>query len=193
MAAWVKQRLDPAMGKLILLFTAVPVLEFYLLFQIAGQFGFLTTLALVSLTGALGAALAKTEGLRLLQDWQVALAQGRMPEDGVVNGALLLVGGVLLVTPGVLTDLTGLLLLLPQSRRLVAILMRREIDRRIANGEIVFHGTATEFGSGVPLYDYDGQPLGGKDLGEDDIIEGSFEVVGGRPEEPANEPAKPNN
>jgi len=181
------------MGKLLLLFTAVPVLEFYLLFQIAGRFGFLTTLALVILTGALGAALAKTEGLRLLQDWQVALAQGRMPEDGVINGALLLVGGVLLVTPGVLTDLTGLLLLLPQSRRLVAILMRREIDRRIANGEIVFHGTATEFGSGVPLYDYDGQPLGGRDLREDDIIEGSFEVVGGRPEEPANEPEKPNN
>ncbi len=191
MAGRSKQRLDPSMGKLLLLFTAVPVLEFYLLFQIAGRFGFLTTLALVIITGALGAALAKTEGLRLLRDWQVALSQGRMPEDGVVHGALLLVGGVLLVTPGVLTDITGLLLLLPQTRGLIAAFMRRELERRIANGEIVFHSATADFGSGVPLYDYEGQPLSGRDMREEDIIEGSFEVVGEQEEETANEPARP--
>ena len=112
------------------------------------------------------------------------------PIDGVVHGALLLVGGVLLVTPGVLTDLTGLLLLLRKTRSMVAGFMRRELERRIANGEIVFHSATADFGSGVPLYDYDGQPLGGRDLREEDIIEGSFEVVDEREEESASEPAE---
>lgn len=108
------------MGKLLfLLFTVVPVVEITLLVEVGGIIGGWPTVALVLFTGALGAALAKREGLRVLRAWQSALDQGRMPSEGVLSGLLILVGGVLLVTPGMITDVLGLALLVPFTRHLV--------------------------------------------------------------------------
>lgn len=108
------------LGRLLLLFTVVPLIELWLLLQLSGVVGLPATIAMVLVTGVLGATLAKQEGLRTLQEWQVSLSQGQMPRDGLASGLLLLVGGVFLVTPGVLTDLTGLLLLVPPVRRALA-------------------------------------------------------------------------
>lgn len=124
------------MGKLLLLFTVVPLVELYLLLYLGSFIGFWPTVAIVLVTGVLGAMLAKREGLRVFRRWSDALREGRMPEEGVLGGVLVLVGGVLLVTPGVLTDVTGLLLLFPPTRRFVAERLRRYAERRIAGGQL---------------------------------------------------------
>ena len=125
------------MGKwLLLLFTVVPLVELYLLLALGRLLGFWETVGIVLVTGALGAWLAKSEGLRVVRRWQGALARGVMPEEGVLGGLLVLVGGVLLVTPGVLTDVVGLSLLLPLTRKPIAAMLRRAAERRIADGTI---------------------------------------------------------
>lgn len=124
------------LGRLLLLFTVVPMVELYLLLWVSRSIGFAPTVAIVLATGLLGAVLAKAEGLRVYRKWQAALAQGRIPEDGVLGGVLVLVGGVLLVTPGVLTDLIGLALLFPPTRRAIAALVRRRLERSIAKGTV---------------------------------------------------------
>lgn len=124
------------MGKLLLLFTAVPLIELYLLLLVGRLLGLWPTVAIVLLTGMVGAWLAKSEGLRVLRRWQTALGEGRVPEEGVLDGLLVLVGGVLLVTPGVLTDVLGLALLLPPSRHVIARFVRSRVERKIEQGQI---------------------------------------------------------
>jgi len=170
------------MLRLFLLFTIVPTIELYILFRIAGVIGFFPTLWLVIGTGALGAALAKAEGLRILREWQVAAAQGRVPEDDVMSGVLLLVGGVLLITPGILTDLAGLALLFPPSRRLVASILRRELARRIERGQVFVHMQGTQFGS---PFEQNGWRQPERD---EEIIETSYKVLDVDYEEPPDKP-----
>jgi UPF0716 protein FxsA len=141
-------------GKLILLFTVVPLLELYLLLFIGSVIGFWPTVAIVLVTGVLGAWLAKSEGLRVLRKWQAAIAEGRVPEEGVLGGLLVLVGGVLLVTPGVLTDVAGLLLLFPPTRRLVAAQLKKSVEKKIRSGAI--HVVTMRVGDPI-----DGRPVAG--------------------------------
>ena len=124
------------MGWLFLLFTALPFVELFLLIRIGVEIGFWPTVALTVAAGFLGAWLAKSQGRRVLSEWQLALAEGRVPEDGLISGLLVLVGAVLLVTPGVLSDFVGFFFLLPQTRRPIAALLRRWIARRIADGRL---------------------------------------------------------
>lgn len=124
------------LGKLLLLFTIVPTVELYLLIQIGKQIGGLATVGLVVGMGLLGATLARAEGLRMLREWQRSLAAGTVPPDGVISGVLVLLGGVLLITPGVLSDVAGLLLFVPQVRRVVAHHVTRRLQRAVARGTI---------------------------------------------------------
>ncbi len=119
------------MGKLLLLFILVPLLDAWLLFQVGGMIGFANTIALVVFTGVLGAWLFRLQGARTWDRWQASLAEGRVPEEGVLGGAMLLLGGALLVTPGVITDVVGLLLLLPPTRRLIAAALRPRLSRYV--------------------------------------------------------------
>jgi UPF0716 protein FxsA len=121
---------------LLLLFVVVPLLELYLLLWLGSWIGFWPTVGITLVTGLLGGTLAKREGLKVWRDWRRALGELRPPEQGVVDGLLVLIGGVLLVTPGVLTDALGLALLMPWTRRRIAARVRRGIDRRIADGSI---------------------------------------------------------
>lgn len=124
------------MGKLFLLFTVVPFVELYLLLAIGRVFGVVPTIVLVLVTGLIGAWLARSEGLRVVRRWQAALSEGRVPEEGVLGGLLVLVGGVLLVTPGVLTDVMGFLLLIPSTRIVVADIVRRRLEKRMREGDV---------------------------------------------------------
>lgn len=125
------------MGKiLLLLFTVVPLVELWLLLFIGDHIGFWPTVGIVLVTGLLGATLAKHEGLRVVQRWQESTARGELPEDGVLGGLLVLVGGIFLITPGVLTDVTGLLLLFPPTRRLIAGVIRRRFERGLSSGAV---------------------------------------------------------
>ena len=135
------------LGRLFLLFTLVPLVEIYLLVQLGGLMGVWPTLALVFVTGFLGASLARREGRRALARYQEALAKGQLPEEGIVSGLLILVGGVLLIAPGVLTDLTGLALMIPPVRRSVAKRINARLQKRISDGSIqVMHLGGGGFG-----------------------------------------------
>lgn len=141
------------LGKLLLLFTVIPVVELYLLITIGQNVGAGPTIALVLGTGFLGAWLAKREGSRVLRSWQGSLARGELPKEGVISSVLVLVGGVLLVTPGVVTDVMGLLLLLPWTRRLVAAAILERLEERLAVQEVagdpsMFVGMGDAFGMG---------------------------------------------
>ena len=125
---------------LFLAFTVVPLIELYLLLNLGRNVGVLPTVAFVLGTGLLGALLARHEGVRFLRDWQTSMAQGRLPEEGILSGALVLVGGALLIAPGVLTDVTGMLLLIPPTRRWVAGRLRRVMERRMKAGTLHVSG-----------------------------------------------------
>ena len=105
--------------RLLLLFTLVPLIEFALLVQVERFIGLLGTLALILATGALGAVLARREGLRTLQDLKLQTRAG-LPSQSLVEGVLVLVAAAVLLTPGLLTDACGFLLLAPAVRRSVA-------------------------------------------------------------------------
>ena len=126
--------------RLFLLFTIIPVVELWLLITIGRTICAWPTIALVLLTGAAGAALARHEGTRVLSGWRRAITEGRLPEEGILEGALVLVGGVLLLTPGVVTDAMGILLLVRPTRRIAAVWVRRKLEKSIADGTIRVQG-----------------------------------------------------
>lgn len=129
------------MGRLFLLFTVIPLIELYLLIAIGRVLGPVTTIALVLITGALGAWFARLEGARVVRRWQEALARQQLPKDGVIDGFLIFVGGVLLITPGVLTDVAGLSMVMPPTRRLIARSVTRWFERQVATGRVQVYAT----------------------------------------------------
>jgi len=103
-------------GKLLLLFTVVPTIELIILIGIGQLIGFWPTVALIVITGALGAILAKIAGISIISQIIGDLRSGVLPGRKMVDGVLILIAGVMLITPGILTDITGLLLLFPATR-----------------------------------------------------------------------------
>jgi len=106
--------------KLLLLMTVVPAAELYLLIELGRWMGTAETVLLILITGTVGAALAKREGLGVLQQLQKDARTGIPPANRLVEGLMVLVGGALLITPGVLTDLFGFTLILPWTRVAIA-------------------------------------------------------------------------
>jgi UPF0716 protein FxsA len=106
--------------RLFLLFTVVPAVELYLLFQLSHLMGALPTVALVIVTGMVGATLARSQGFAVLRRIQAEAAQGFPSGNQLTEGLLIVIGGVLLVTPGVLTDFFGICLIAPPTRRYLA-------------------------------------------------------------------------
>jgi UPF0716 protein FxsA len=128
------------MPLLFLAFVLLPFAELYVLIQIGHVIGALPTLLMVVLVGFVGAALAKREGLKVFRAWQDSMRQGRVPEEGVLGGLLVFVGGLLLITPGVLSDVLGLFLLLPFTRKLASRALRSYFERKIRAGTITVRG-----------------------------------------------------
>lgn len=124
------------LSRLALIFVAVPLLELFLLIRLGGAIGLFPTLALCVLTGVAGAWLARREGLRALWSFQERLARGGVPGRALMDGLCILLGGALLLTPGLLTDVVGFSLLLPPSRRWIQKRMQRRIERHLADGSL---------------------------------------------------------
>lgn len=124
------------LSRLALLFIAVPLLELFILIRLGGAIGLMPTLALCVLTGVAGAWLARREGMRALWSFQERLARGGVPGRALMDGLCILIGGAVLLTPGLLTDLLGFALLLPPSRRWIQARMKRRIERQVAEGSI---------------------------------------------------------
>ncbi len=114
--------------KLFLAFTIIPVLEIYLLIKLGTFLGALNTVIIVILTGIIGAYLAKLEGLHTMTKVREALNRGEMPAEGMLDALLILVAGIVLLTPGFLTDIAGLLILIPQTRFLFKRWLRKKFD-----------------------------------------------------------------
>ncbi|NLW49319.1 MAG: FxsA family protein [Candidatus Brocadiaceae bacterium] len=131
--------------RLMLVMTLVPLTELLLLLRLADLLGFVPTVVLVVGTGVAGAALARAQGLRAVEGIRRKLEQGEMPADDLVHGLLVLVAGALLLTPGVMTDTVGFLLLVPPVRAAVAGWMKRRLSARLAGGRAFIHG-GWEFG-----------------------------------------------
>jgi UPF0716 protein FxsA len=102
-----------------LLFTIVPLVELSILVWIGGETRWWVPIVMVIVTGIAGAALARWQGWHVLRRIRDEASAGRVPADALVDGFLVLLAGILLVTPGVLTDLTGVVLLIPPLRSLV--------------------------------------------------------------------------
>ena len=117
---------------LFLVFVVTPLVELYLLLWFAKLTSLGAAIALTLVTGIVGGSLAKREGLKVWRRWNEALANMQPPEHGVIDGVLILIGGVLLITPGILTDVTGFALLAPPTRNVVARAIRRRIDEQLA-------------------------------------------------------------
>ena len=125
-------------GYLILLFTIVPALELAVLIKVGAYIGVGNTLTIIILTGIAGAYLARLQGFLILKEIQDKVNQGIMPSGQLIDGLMVLVGGILLLTPGFITDMTGFLLLIPVTRLLIKYLFNKHLKTMINKGQI-FH------------------------------------------------------
>ena len=117
--------------KLLFLFIITPILEMAVLIELGQRFGTWHTIGLIVITGIVGASLAKSQGLQVYKNLQVALYNGQMPHDHLIEGLLIFIGGAFLITPGLLTDIAGFILVLPWTRRLIRERLKRYFKARI--------------------------------------------------------------
>ena len=165
---------------LLILFIAIPIAELWLIIEIGGAIGILPTLALLIVDSLVGAALARSQSRAAWERFNVALAEGRVPGKEAFDGAMIILGGALLLTPGFLTDVFGLVLLIPPTRALIRGLLSRTVAKR---GAVAFRvasfGSARRPGSGSPRpdrgYDYEGSAS--------EVTEPDRELDTGPPEE----------
>lgn len=129
-------------GYLILLFTLIPVLELILLIRIGQFLGVSTTVGIIIITGVFGAILTKFQGFLTLRKIQKDLGEGIMPAERLLDGLLILCGGILLITPGLITDAFGLLALIPLSRSLIKKWIKHKIRQAFEEGRVI---TLTHF------------------------------------------------
>jgi UPF0716 protein FxsA len=119
------------LAKLLLIFISIPLVEILILIKMGEVMGFWATVLLVIGTGAAGAALARWQGMRTWLDIQMELRGGRVPGEKMIDALLLLAAGLLLITPGLLTDIAGFLLLLPWSRFYFKRWLRKKFDEML--------------------------------------------------------------
>jgi UPF0716 protein FxsA len=124
------------MGKLLLLFIVVPAVELVLLIEIGKRIGSMRTLALIVMTGIVGASLAKWQGLNVMKRLREETAQGILPAESLLDGVFILIAGALLITPGMLTDFFGFLCLIPSFRRILKRYLWTRIKRSIEKGHM---------------------------------------------------------
>ena len=134
---------------LIVLFIAVPLAELYVILQVGEAIGAVWTILLLAADSLLGSVLLRSQGRAVWRRFNESLQAGRMPHREVQDGVLVIFGGAFLITPGFLTDIVGLLLLLPPTRAAIRRIGMRMISRRVslrvaaAGGPV--EGTATEY------------------------------------------------
>ena len=121
---------------LLLLFTVVPVAELFILIQVGQVIGTWDTVGLVLVTGLFGAYAAQTQGRAFLRELEAQLQRGQFPTNSLVHGLLIFVGGILLITPGLITDAVGLGMIFPTTRPLFVRGLTRFFDRGIRLGKI---------------------------------------------------------
>ena len=141
--------------RLILLLTTVPIVELYLILKVhhaiatgwGAEQAFLVTIGTIVATGVIGAKLASYQGLSVLRSIRDSVQRGELPTDSLANGAMILFGAALLLTPGFVTDAIGLSLLIPVTRKLYVRAARSWLRRKIERGQAFFYTNAAFPGS----------------------------------------------
>lgn len=159
---------------LLLLFTVIPAIEIYLLFSIGGQIGGVNTVIVVILTGIIGASLAKSQGMAILANIQTDLNKGALPANQLIHGLLVFGGGLLLLTPGFLTDFLGLSMVFPGTRHILVLYLKTYFEKAIKSGNMQF----SSFGTGGGFsYTQQSSPHNFQDQSEPQELEpGVFEA-----------------
>jgi UPF0716 protein FxsA len=116
---------------MLLLFALVPLVEFWLLMELAQHTSWLTTIAIVISTGMIGISLVPWQGVNTWREIQRQLASGQSPTRSIISGVVILVAGALLLTPGLLTDTTGFLLLIPPVREAAVSFLQKHVFRSV--------------------------------------------------------------
>jgi UPF0716 protein FxsA len=137
---------------LLALFILVPIAELYVIIKVGEAIGAVPTILILAADAIIGSMLLRSQGRRAWKRFREALAAGRMPHREVVDGVLVIFGGAFLITPGFITDVIGVLLLLPPTRALIRAALVRRLGRRLVvvgprspNGASDVEGTATEY------------------------------------------------
>ena len=147
---------------LVVIFILVPLLELYVILQVGDAIGVVPTLAILVADSLLGSFLLKSQGRQVWRRFNEATAAGRVPHSEIIDGVLVIFGGAFLITPGFLTDIVGLLFLLPPSRAAFRRLVRRAIERGTLWGRVgsvaVREGQRRRAAraNGAPGYDVEG-------------------------------------
>lgn len=140
-------------GILVALFIFVPIIEIGLFIQVGGLLGLWPTLLIVLLTAVIGASLVRSQGIQTMSSVQSRLNQGEMPAQQIIEGVLLAVAGVLLLTPGFMTDIFGLSLLLPRPRAWFAQQVLSRVQVQTFGG----FQSGSSFSQENPFYNEDSQ------------------------------------
>jgi len=125
--------------KLLSAFIFIPLVELYILIEAGEIIGLWPTISLILLTGIAGAWLARSQGIEILQRIQEETARGQMPAITIIDGALVLVGGLLLLTPGFFTDTIGFSFLVPITRDLWRKGLSAWLQRQVQLGTVTIH------------------------------------------------------
>ncbi len=126
--------------KLLTLFIVVPIIEIYVLVTVGEHIGAAETIFLVILTGIAGASFAKSQGAQIIYKIRAAMQRGEMPGKELLHGAMVLAGGIMLLTPGFITDLLGLSLLFPLTRQFYTALAVDYFKKKMSQGQWTFTG-----------------------------------------------------
>jgi UPF0716 protein FxsA len=140
---------------LVLIFIGVPIAELYVILKVGDAIGAVPTVLLLAADSVLGSLLLRSQGRRVWRRFREALAAGRMPHREVIDGVLVIFGGAFLITPGFITDVIGVLLLIPPTRYLIRRQLVRRLGRRLVivdgpsgpGGDYDVEGTASEYGA----------------------------------------------
>jgi len=117
-------------GKIFIPFILIPLVELGILIKIGGIIGAFNTVILVVITGIIGATMAQSQGFMIMRQIRLELESGRMPGRSLLNGLFVLIGGIVLLTPGILTDILGFALLVPQVRELAIEKLMKKLSER---------------------------------------------------------------
>jgi UPF0716 protein FxsA len=137
---------------LFVLFIIIPIIEISVLMQVGELLGLWPTIGIVILSAWVGAKYVRQQGLATLQSVQSKMAEGEMPSSEIVTGLMLLIAGVLLVTPGFVTDIFGLSLLVPSVRQMIAASVQKHIN---VHGHVAVNSAGASFHQGN-TYEHEG-------------------------------------
>ncbi len=122
--------------KLFLIFALIPVIELALLIQLGSYIGIFNTVVIVILTALVGAHMVRSEGTGVVMRIQKNMQEGTFPGDDLISGAMILVAGALLLTPGFFTDVIGFLFVIPVSREPIKKLIKNYLKKKTNPNEI---------------------------------------------------------